>query len=490
MSSLIQIILGLLSLFFYQATLDSSSLWLSSLIGAFGLLLLGKNLLLSGTWNIKTAILLFVIAALVHYRIDVFFFWDEWHLIERFRTKGISEIFTSHNEHFLPLSFFALFTQFKLFSANYFPYLLVNFLAHTLNAYLLYKIFKRVFSFSNSAETLSRVFAFAYLVSALHGEALQWAFEQTLLFSSVFLFFSLDRGLEYLETGNKKTLFVSAAAAAVAPFCFGNGFIVILFMGALGLNYLFLKGDIKRLVTCLAVVSAALFLPLTLYLAFADFGQASAEQGSVELSYKLKYALKYLVFGSQLGTIARGLGLYPGLSFGSAREALSPGEAGPQFSSITDFSDAENIFLFLGLALSFVFFLYALCSKEHKKEKLLLFFLGQLWIILAFLLPAWSRYQLGHGQSLSLRYQYMALPGLFILIAPAAMAIISKWNKALISLVCSLFLFSQLIVAANFDYFTAKGKENRVFIQGVGSAESVPLTLTPGFSVEQVRSNC
>ena len=158
---------------------------------------------------------------------------------------------------FYLLLFFLLYLEYSLFGENYLPYLLINFLFHSLNCFLLYRIFSELFSTLKNSHTLALVLSIAYLVSGLHAEALQWAFEQTLLICSSLMFFSLYQFQLYIKEENNIPLVKAFIAATLSPLFFGNGFIVILFAGCLGVFY-FLIGK-KTKPYCKAIFYNRLF---------------------------------------------------------------------------------------------------------------------------------------------------------------------------------------------------------------------------------------
>ena len=214
------------------------------------------------------------------------------------------------------------------------------------------------------------------------------------------------------------------------------------------------------------------------------------------MAYRLERATKYLLFAVWPGTIIRGLGLYPGFVFGSASEFFRPDSGLSPYGSIFDFKNPENLYLALGLFISFLLLVFSLKKTEGRKINYSLVFVGHLWIIAAFILPAWARFHFGHGQSFSLRYQYLALPGFFILLAPFVSCLITQKRNVVTQGFFGFYVIAQIYLGYSFDYFTAKGSENRDFIKKLDSSNpseleklQVPANLTPGLSVEQIQKN-
>lgn len=451
-------------------------------------------------WGLSDFLVLFLVALLVQFRVDNFFYWDTWHLIDRFRLEGFGQIFTTHNEHFLPLGFAFLWAEFKLLGDFYLGYQLVSLFLHTLNSWFLYLVVKGLFFNKNGQypiETLARVSGLGFSLSALHAEALQWEFEQTLLLSFLFCLLSILGGLRFLKSGSFHQALLAGFFALLAPLCFGNGFIVALLMGLLVLFSLCInQTSFKQGFILLATVAVFMALPVGFYLASLMDGSAGDGKG-VSLAYRTKYAAKYLLFGSQLGTVFRGLGLYPGLEFGSANALFGGIAEDSRYTSVNNFSDPENICMWLGCLSSLLLLGLSLLSRSLKKLNFFLIVLGQAWIIAAFLLPAWNRFDHGHGQALSLRYQYMALPGLFLSLAPLILWFSSskknseKTKANLGFLTAFFFIIAQLWQGTQFSYFTAPGRENRTYIEALsrGEIEKVPASLTPGFTPERVLLN-
>lgn len=86
----------------------------------------------------------FLASLLVHFRHDVYFYFDEWTLLNVFQQQNIFSY--RHNEHYLPIFFWFFKLETKLFGLNYWLYLLVSNLIHAFNALMIFKISNKIFS--------------------------------------------------------------------------------------------------------------------------------------------------------------------------------------------------------------------------------------------------------------------------------------------------------------------------------------------------------
>ena len=410
---------------------------------------------------------LFVLIALTFFRSELFFYFDEWFVIERYRTHGDEIIWGLHNEHFIPGFKLVFLTQLKLFAENYYPYLFFSYFIHLANSFLLYKIFKKL----GAANELALLMVTVFALSSLHAEVMSWAFEQSLLLSSFFMFSCLLFSIDYFETNNRTSLLGAFFAAAMPAFFFANGFIVILLVGVIALKYFTEGTRFSQVGRLLAVVLAGLLVPLVSYYLVGAFG-VSITGEEYPLLYRSVRSIKYIGYGIFLGTIARGSGLYPGLEFGSARAIFSrleeyatpehPNFGNPAISS-SNLSDPENWFLFLGIALVIVLSLYYLFKKEKQDKATLLFILGGLWMVAVFLLPAWGRSMFGVGQSQYLRYQYLALPGFLIMLMPLLAGLIKR--PKFFAVLAFVYFSAHFYHGAKFDYFSVRGAQSRDYLE-------------------------
>ena len=501
-----------------ERSINSWALLISSLSAACLFAIFFKTHISSPKLTSFSKILIYsLISFLVFYDPNLYFFWDEWNLIERFREKhlegnAISAVLIPHNEHFLPLGFLFYFFELKIFKANYILFLGTSSFLHALNTLTLEKIFEKLSFQLRFSKGLSAALALIFLISSLHAETMQWAFEQTILLSALCSFSAINFILLFLKEGKKRHFYYSSTLNSLSPFFFGGGFTGFLLVPIIYVFYLFLKGSfsfskslklLPYLLISATISGAPYFLVLTKKSESTEPVSSSITKG---LKKYPKEVLKYNLIGTQQGTISRGLGLYPGLSYGSAREYFWGKEfvknnpKASELNSVFKIKDPENIFFFAGVFFSaFLFLLYFI--KGANSPYLSFFIAGQVWLFLAFLLPALGRWEHGYPQALSLRYQYFTLPGFLLCLAPLLNITLKKTglyfkknNLGQIIFLLTLFIFSflQFKKVSEFNYFTEKGLKNRAYLEEleVNEAlknESSPLTLSPNLPGSSIK---
>jgi hypothetical protein len=162
--------------------------------------------------------LLLFISFFVHFRSQCYFYWDEWHLLKRFSSSGFQGVVYSHNEHFLPLFFAFYFLEAKLLKGCYAAYLTISLLFHAVNALLLSLSLEELLSKKPGSRAASRILGVLFLISSLHTETLQWAFEQSLIISQFLFFAALLSGIGFVRTGNKMCFVLALLSALSSPF--------------------------------------------------------------------------------------------------------------------------------------------------------------------------------------------------------------------------------------------------------------------------------
>ena len=359
----------------------------------------------------------FLIACAVHFRADAFFYFDEWHVIMRFRELGSAAFFASHNEHFLPLFFFLFYLETILFADRYALYLILSLAVHTSNALLLSSLLSRLGGSSAQARTIARILSLFYLVSSLHAEVLHWAFIVAVLFCQTATLICLNSAWDFVADGKPRQAVIAFWAVFLAPLLFGNGFVLPGQMAGLALLAVFfaqpgqttLETRLKRLSQL--ILGSAVFVGACalLYWTYRRGIGHSLEQ--VQPFDNLNAVMRYMLVGTGLGTILRGAGLYCSLAPDAAREI--------GVSFIPHYISPLMAFSLLGLGLSIALALPIIRSTEKRKGFSLWLF-GLFWIVISFVLPALARWTSGELQALSLRYHSLAVAGLFILALPAA----------------------------------------------------------------------
>ena len=375
---------------------------------AFALLVLCRSAHFAGLSTAKLLLLFFVVSFGVHFRISAFLFWDEIYLLEQFmRRGGFSGVIYRHNEHFLPLFFSWFYAQCCLFGDSYSLMLLVSNIIHALNGVLLAALLERLIPERPGLRTAARITALLFLISGLHAETMQWAFEQCLLLAQTATFLAMLAAIEFVRSGQARFALGAAAATAIAPLLFANGFIaapqIALLLVLISHPLLSNRQRLLRTVTVLAVIGLATLIPIGLYLIFKK-GVGSGIDNARPFE-DLQKLFDYLLVGTQLGGVLRGLGLFP--FFANTDPA----------SLLTGPDRPEPLLATWGFLASLALLTYSLW-KRPRGEAFRIWSLGQLIIITSMLLPAFGRWQYGMEQSLSLRYHYATIVGLAILLFP------------------------------------------------------------------------
>jgi len=447
-------------------------------------------------------LLLTLLAFLFHYRSGLFYHWDEWNALDRFVAQGFDAAFLSHNEHFLPLFFITYFSQISIVGLNYWALIVVSLLLHSFNALLLSIFLTRladaVESFKTShTQIAARLIAALYLISALHSETLQWAFEQSLVLRQIASIVSLLAALSYLKHGKASALAISLVMTLLAPFLFGSGLLLpvemlllvaFLYIASTSLDISFYSRSRKLLFS-----SFALLIPVLL-IYYLNRKGAGHTVDDMKLQGGLLQIFSYIFCASQFGTVLRGVGFYPSLELDAASNFL------PLF--IRARISAEIFFSLSGTAISIALLLLYRRS-EHRRRNVSLWLFGQCWILLSFILPALGRWQYGLIQSLSLRYQYTALVGLALVAMPLVLEFLEhiwqnpkrkQWQRfgfIYLAYHCGL----AAILAYHFIYYTEKGSQNKQYIhQLLNSAPNsdptlihFPESLAPGIHPLRIR---
>ena len=436
-------------------------------------------------------LLFFALAAGVHFRVPVFFYWDEWHVLQRFQELGLPGVVYTHNEHFLPLFFATFFAESRLLGVHYHAYIFVSLALHTLNTWVLFHLLAALFGARHKKPAL--VLSMLFLVSGLHAETLEWAFEQSLLLSQLCILAALLITLRYMTEGGALRLLAVAALVCASPLFFGNGFSVVPQVILVGLyatvwkkGELSVRSAVLRAAGLAAVSLSSAGAAALLYLSHAQgagHGIAQADPWS-----NLTQVFRYFASGSQAGTILRGLGLFPTLNPNAAPEAFFAWKKLIPFLSA---APGEEIvfFAWVGLGVSLLLAVFAGCLKEGR-SRLPLWLLGQLLIATCFILPSFGRWALGVEQSLSLRYHYPTVAWLCLIVFPLIAGLTTRFSsssrgllaavKGAALLLLTAHLACQLRLSSRLEHFTASGFDNRLAVQKIiawRESESTP----PGF---------
>ncbi len=412
-----------------------------------------------------------------------FYYFDEWHVLERFKDLGFSGIWYPHNEHFLPLFFSWYYLVVSFLGDSYVLLLLLGFFLHSVHCFLLYLLFKELGFF----EKYIRVFIFLYSVAAVHLEVLEWGFEQSIILSSISSTLAILHLKRFIATGKYLNLVVFFVSIFAAPVLFGNGFIslplsfMVAFLYFLLRDFSALKVKAFRFFSALlgsAVVSVPAIL---LYLSAAPQGgtEHAVRSPSSLLMNNFIPVSEYILVGSGVGSILRGLGLYPHLGLSSIMEMVR--EYYPFMSRVMSYVTFSNTSFELSLSLivhsALILFFLVLFLITKSRKLLFGYLVGTIFLLCPLLLPALARFSFGELQSLALRYQYQGLLGVVILVLSGVQCIpteksgfrryFSKWSTAGVFLLLFFWIFIQVNLVTSFNYFRYHGEMNRIYVNSI-----------------------
>ncbi len=452
--------------------------------------------LLTGS-RLRYFLTLVVVSFAVYFRREVFYHWDDYDVLAHFAKTGLPGVVYTHNEHFMPLFFLLYYAEIKLFGISYGGLVAVSTLIHAITAFVIYRFMHLLMRESENADYPARVLALLWMLSGVHIEVLNWPFTQQGMTSEILVILGMCAAVKFLRGGSLKFFAAVPAIAVAAPLCFGNGLRLPLALSAVVLFELLewrrqksLKTEstagsfipiefaslIKRsfavLLLC-AVTSAGMYLVYKNQANAASLATGTGVPISQLLADSGK-SLGYIFVGTQLGTVLRGLSLCPSLHLEVAMDNA------PKW--LSDIATPEGGFAIFGAILS-LFLLYQLSKRGFARY----WVLGQLIMITSFALPSMARWKIGMFQSLAMRYQYHAMLGLAVLLLPLFIALFqknelerpepeehnlgakgsasrSRWGVRVLACWIFAFLVTQLYLSSNFDYFTSRGRQNRLYI--------------------------
>lgn len=414
------------------------------------------------------AIAFLAVSLVLQLRTSVYIYWDEWHVLERFSQLGFGGVVYTHNEHFLPLFFTWLFAEARIFGDSYLAYIFVSCGLHALNGWLVYELLSRLGEGRKGTRQASVLLAAAFVASSLHGEALQWAFEQSLLISQALTLAASCLVWDFMRRGERSRAGFAAACCFAAPLCFGNGFFALIQAGLVAVTALLgaelsvsgrdgSREGLRRI----AIAGATALLGTAAAAWLYSIYQSSSGHGASELTpFSDPLALaRYLYVGTQLGAILRGLGLFPFL------ELTAPAKGLAALGVASD--SPEMLLAHLGLLINIALLVFARRAAVLRGWAIRLWILAQCLLFGPMLLPSLARWQLGVSQSLSLRYHYSTLFGLAVALLPVVSAACATRSVLLRRVGASLlvcWLTAQLLTARGFDYFSGLGASHRAYL--------------------------
>lgn len=428
--------------------------------------------------TLLTSLLFLSVSVLL--RLDGFFYWDEWHAIERFLHQGWQTLAAAHNEHFIPLFFGLYFSELMLFRDSYLSFLLVSLLLHGLNAYLVARLLSRFASPSASASA-ARLCGVMFALSSISAEVTQWAFMQSVLAGTACSLGALIAGWDYVQRGRARKAVYCCAGLFAGPLFFGGSLIAVFQLlillvilepavlsdgGRRDVGSSYVVGDRKKRLLIIAFVTWA-FIG-SVYLANQRQG-ALPGAGADLLANSPQSVFTFLIAGAELGGVLGGAGIFPLPEMQPPTPILPPSlaylKADPAlFGSVLLGALCAGVFV--------LWLLVKLIGGVSRRETLLLI-VGQLLMFSALLLPALGRAQLGPSQALSMRYVYLALPWFFVFALPfierivqgvlQPQTIFSPVRPLCFMLIAGYFA-SHLLSLARYEYFTDHALRNRRYV--------------------------
>jgi hypothetical protein len=448
-------------------------------------------LLLTARFKIRSSVFLaalFFVAFCVHYRAQVFIYFDEWHVLEHLSSTGFTGALYRHNEHFLPLFFAWYWLEALIFGDRYLLWTSISIAIHACNALLLYKLLFALYPEASDGQTTSsaeqatfiktllcRAATLLFLVCGLHSEALHWAFEQSLLFAQLFTFLSFLFGISYFKKGRRLDLLCSGLFAASAPLLFGNGFIVLPQLGLIlclcAVQQRFSFGlFFKR--SFFLMLSGGLLSLLTLAAYLSQSNGAGHSVDDVKPFDEPEQVKEYIEVGSQVGTFLRGLSIV-GTADGSVMKDVYRGSLFRKLYQKPSYLTPELYLAYCGGVLNIAMLILCVLSKR-RKELGLLWLVGNAIIVSSLVLPALARWHYGVQQALSPRYHYGSLLGLYMILIASCTSMTSllrnsgklsnQFATGALLVLCAWAFSRQLNMGANATWFTEHGLRHRTWI--------------------------
>ena len=423
------------------------------------LLLIPKSFLLSleKLSFFSFSALIFVVSLLVHFRSGLVYYWDEWTLILRYFDHGIGSVFAWHNGHFKPLFFSLFLGQASLFGSSYFLLILVSHIIHLTNTLLIFAILSELFRHRPKGMLTARLLAVLYAISSLHSGSLQWAMLQSVMSSQACTLLAVYFGILFVRKRRRVTAFsLSVLSIGFAPFFFGTGFIALPIMSSV-LLILFIEKDAKNAPSPkhlgLLILSSAIAL-VPAIICYRMFGENNLNPS--ELFSGIQYKLLYTIVGAGLGTLLRGLGLFPSLQMQAPADFVQ--------AISTTFSISGELFFTAIAGLVSLFLLVIALRSNERKHYLYIWCLGHLLLGLSYILPSLGRAAHGAQQALALRYTVVSLLGFSVLLFPYTNALVCSFTEKNNNLFRLLNVFSHLYMTQSYNYYTYRANLNRPYL--------------------------
>lgn len=426
-----------------------------------------------------------LLGCLVHVRPETFFYFDEYHVFERFQSLGLAALFVPHNEHFIPLCLGWLYAEAKLFGAVVTPYLLVTCCLHAMNGVLLTLFLERLLSPRRASRELALFVATGFLLHSVYSETMQWILEQAVLLCEGFTLGAMVLAWDFCRRGGFTRLGGILLCVFAAPLCFGNGFAAAPIIVAVTIVTAVLHRGVggeatRRAALVFLVAGMGAGASGVLYATHRESSGTGVDQAH-PLAEPVRLA-SYVFTGAELGSVLRGVGLFPALDLEAPSQLLTP--LTKHFHRMS----AEQLLALAGVGISLLLLCLGFLSRGGRSWVWSCWLLGHVIIVVNLVLPALGRWQLGDAQSLASRYHYATLVGLCIAALPAAAALGAlhaerKWVRPALSLAAALFIAEQLAAGRAFQYFGDRHVQDREYAARLRDWNEQLLALSPDVPV-------
>jgi hypothetical protein len=411
-------------------------------------------------WKLYLCMTLF--AFLAFHRLELFFYFDDWTILERFSNLGFQGVWSRHNEHLPFIPSLITFLESKILGDNYSAYIFVSILIHIANSFLLARFLRHLLPSSSVRDAVCYAGAMLFAINGLHVENLQWDVCKQMLGSVFFILLALNSAVTFVKGASIFSLLACLLASIAACLCMATGFLVFVLVPLILLIY---ASCLHRRDEEFSAVSRGLIVSFFQVFVFAGAGylyfggnhEAAGGGGTFEkfLQTTPEQFFGFIAVGSQYASILR-----------------------PLFGDFAVNGDQVVTLVVLGCSLNFVGLVSCLVFSRSWREGLGYWLVSQAFIVIPITLFAIGRARMGVGMALSLRYQEIPLIGFTIMFVPLlersievvrnnALGLIDSHYrnvKALFYSLIFLFAFSQLRFVEDFDYFTDRGTALREFL--------------------------
>ncbi|MCB0358411.1 MAG: hypothetical protein KDD44_02205 [Bdellovibrionales bacterium] len=346
-----------------------------------------------------------ILAVSIHFWWGGYFYLDEWETLARLSTHGIGGATMPHNEHLIPVfvAFYSL--ERLLFGSAYEGYVLLSCLLHLMNVAMVFSLSRRL---SQGDERVSRVAALFFAACPLATATVQYAFQQTALLALSLTLVGILSLLHFVREGRGWLL--SFGAFILAPFSFAAALVSPL-QGALSVGLVWVRqtpAHSSRVKQAMLLCAGAAALSGGIYGWLWFCSGISPEHQPIDLVG----AAAGVAVGVVVGGVARVLSIFPILpDESSIRLLLGMHE---QYGTFWLLSGLSLLAAFAGA-------FFTSSSQDVRPQRSLhsggLFLFSLLWVALALALPALGRGHDGALVTLALRYYYLPLVGLALIVA-------------------------------------------------------------------------